>query len=83
MFDIFSIFGAPSISQSDNGREFGNSVINELREMWVGLKLVHGKPRHSRSQASIERAKRDIKEMLTTWLEPNSTTHWGFGLQFV
>ena len=45
--DIFSIFGAPSILQSDNGREFVNSVITELSVMWDGLKIVHGKSRHS------------------------------------
>ena len=45
--DIFSIFGAPSILQIDNGREFVNSVITELSAMWDGLKIVHGKPRHS------------------------------------
>ena len=46
LFDIFSIFGVSSILQSNNGREFVNSVIKELREMWVGLKLMHGKPTH-------------------------------------
>ena len=46
LFDIFSIFGVSSILQINNGREFVNSVINELREMWVGLKLMHGKPTH-------------------------------------
>ena len=68
LLDIFRIFGAPSILQSDNGREFVNSVITELSAMWNGLKIVHGKPRHSQSQGSVERANRDIKDMLMTWL---------------
>ena len=80
LLDIFSIFGAPSILQSDNGREFVNSVITELSAMWDGLKIVHGKPRHSQSQGSVERANRDIEDMLMTWLQSNSTTHWGDGL---
>ena len=37
LLDIFSIFGAPSILQSDNGREFVNSVTTELRAVWDGL----------------------------------------------
>ena len=41
LLDIFSILGAPSILQSDNGREFMNSVITELSAMWDGLKIVH------------------------------------------
>ena len=42
LLGIFSIFGAPSILPSDNGREFVNSVIAELSAMWDGLKIVHG-----------------------------------------
>ena len=83
LLDIFSIFGAPSILQSDNGREFVNSVITELSAMWDGLKIVHGKPRHSQSQGSVERAKRDIEDMFMTWLQSNSATHWGDGLRFI
>ena len=66
MLDTFSIFEAPSILQSDNGRQFVNSVITKLSAMWDGLKIVHGKPRHSQSQESVERANRDIKDMLMT-----------------
>ena len=43
--------------------------------MWVGLKLVHGKPKHIQSKGSVERANRDIEGMLTTWLQSNSITH--------
>lgn len=41
LLGIFCTFGAPSI-QSDNGREFANSVIEELGSMWSDLKIVHG-----------------------------------------
>ena len=47
LLDIFSMFGAPSILQSDDGWEFVNSVVTGLSVMWVGLELVHGKPRHT------------------------------------
>ena len=69
LFDIFSIFGAPSILRNDNGIEFVNSVITKLSAMWDGLKIVHGKPRHSQSLGSVARANRDIEEMLMTWLQ--------------
>ncbi|KAK3911558.1 SCAN domain-containing protein 3 [Frankliniella fusca] len=39
---IFLDFGAPSILQSDNGREFANAVINSMQEMWPELRVVHG-----------------------------------------
>ena len=83
LFDIFSIFRARSILQSDNGRGFVNSVITELSEMWVGLKLIHGKPKHSQRQGSVERVNRGIKDVLTTWLQSNLITHWCDGLRFV
>ena len=60
-----------------------NSVINELCAMWDGLKIVRGKPRHSQSQGSVECAKRNIEDMLMTWLQPNSTIHGGDGLRFI
>ena len=83
LLDVLSIFDAPNILQSDNGREFVNSIIDEHRSMWEGLKRVHGKPRNSQSQGSVERANRGIEDMLKTWLHSNATTHWADGLRFV
>ena len=51
--------------------------------MWDGLKIMHGKPRHSQSQGSVERGNRDVEDMLMAWLQSNSATHWGDGLQFI
>ena len=58
-------------------------VITELSAMWDGSKIVHGKLRHSQSQGSVERANREIEDMLMTWLQSNSTTHWGDGQRFI
>ena len=71
------------VVQSDDGRKFVNSVITELSAMWDGLKIVHGKARHSQSQGSVERVNRNIEDMLMTWLQSNSTTHWDDGLRFI
>ena len=51
------MFGAPFILLSDTGREFANNTIQNLADMWPGMKLVHGKPRHSQSQGSVEKSK--------------------------
>lgn len=83
LVDIFSIFGAPNILHSDNGREFCNETLNSLCRLWDGVKLVHGKPRHSQSQGSVERANQDIENMLSTWMESNKTASWTEGLRFV
>ena len=60
-----------------------NSVITELSAMWDGLKIMRGKPRHIQSQGSVERANKDMEDMLMTWLQSNSTTHWGDDLRFI
>ncbi|CAI6372620.1 unnamed protein product [Macrosiphum euphorbiae] len=73
LLDIFTTFGAPAILQSDNGREFVNKIINELCNMWEDLKIVHGKPRHSQSQGSVERPNQDVENILATWLQDNKT----------
>ena len=81
--DIFCIVGAPAILQSNNGCEFANFIITELAAMWNDLKIVHGKPRHSQSQGSVERANRHIEYILFSWMEENCTSKWSEGLRFV
>lgn len=82
ILDPFTILGAPVILQSDNGREFVNQIIDSLKIMWPELKLVNGKPRHSQSQGSVERANQDIENILTTWVVDNNTDKWHEGLRF-
>ena len=83
LLDIFTAFGAPCILQSDNGREFVNEIIDNLKSMWPELKIVPEKPRHSQSQGSVERANPDIERILTTWMQDNNTTHWAEGIPLV
>ena len=83
LMDVFLNFGAPAILQSDNGAEFTAKIINELREFWPDLVIVHGKLRHPQSQGSVGRANSVIKNMLIAWLGDNSTNNWTLGLKFV
>ena len=83
LLDIFLLFGAPHILQSDNGREFTANVVKELTEMWPECTLVHGKPRHPQSQGSVERGNADIKDMLIIWMRENNNKSWNIGLKFV
>ncbi|RDD40124.1 KRAB-A domain-containing protein 2 [Trichoplax sp. H2] len=64
LYKIFAIFGAPAILHSDNGREFVNATIEQLKDRWHGCHLVRGKPRHSQSQGSVERANQDVEQKL-------------------
>jgi len=51
--------------------------------MWPDLKIVHGKPRHSQTQGSVERENQDFENMLSCWLESNHTSKCSEGLSFV
>uniref|UniRef100_A0A8C5Q829 Integrase catalytic domain-containing protein n=1 Tax=Leptobrachium leishanense TaxID=445787 RepID=A0A8C5Q829_9ANUR len=83
LLDIFLLFGTPSILHSDNGRDFCNKILESVTQLWPEIKMVNGKPRHSQSQGSGERANQDIENMLTTWMADNQTNKWSEGVRFV
>jgi len=70
----------PFILQSDNGRDFTNKIIQNLADMWPGMKLVHGKPRHFQSQRSVESSNQDVRDMLVACLSDDNTKTWYEGL---
>ncbi|CAF1072263.1 unnamed protein product [Didymodactylos carnosus] len=80
LVNIFSLFGAPTILQSDNGREFVNHIIDSLAELWPGLKIVHEKPRHPQSQGSVEKCNHDIETKLTVWMQEHRNAKWTEGV---
>lgn len=83
LLDIYTTFGAPSILHSDNGREFVNSIITYLNEMWSDVKIIHGKLRHNQNQGSVERANRDIEAILTAWMSDNNSKDWPTALKLI
>jgi transposase InsO family protein len=83
ILDIFLLFGAPNILQSDNGAEFTASIISQLKDLWPECKIVHGKPRHPQSQGSVERANADIRDMTVTWMHENSCKVWQVGIKCI
>ncbi|XP_064086259.1 KRAB-A domain-containing protein 2-like [Macrobrachium nipponense] len=83
LVDTFCDKGAPHILQSDNEREFSNKLVKEVLMKWPERKMVHGKPRHSQSQGSLERANKDIEASLACWMKDNNFTQWSQGLRFV
>ncbi|CAF4164031.1 unnamed protein product, partial [Didymodactylos carnosus] len=34
LVEMFCMYGAPCILQSDNGREFVNEIVEEVKELW-------------------------------------------------
>ena len=57
---IFPYFGVPCILHSDNGRDFGNYVIEGLQAMWhTEIQQVSSRPRHPQS---VERAHQTLQK---------------------
>lgn len=81
LVDIFTLLGAPCIIQSVHGRDFSNGIVNCLRGLWPELKIVHGEP--SQSQENEEQVKKDVKNMLITWMQDRKSSHWSEGLRFI
>ena len=74
------MFSYPHIFQSDNGREFAKQSCKGSDKV---VARIHGKPRHSQSQGSVERANQDVENILACWKKDNNTTSWSDGLRFV
>jgi transposase InsO family protein len=85
---VFSVIGAPTILQSDNGSEFVNAIFASIASLW-GSKQVHGRPHHPQSQGSVENINGRVKAVLQAWIveaEKNgflSPSRWHLGLKFV
>ena len=54
LFELFGLFGAPKILQSDNGKEFRNGFINALINVWPQMKIIHGRARFPQAQGSSD-----------------------------
>ena len=76
------MFGPPKILQSDNGREFVATVINNITELWPGLVIVHGRPRRPQTQGCVERANGDLQIKLGKWLDEHGG-NWSTALKYV
>lgn len=55
LLSISLTFCAPKISQSENSRDFVNSVINKFKFLWPECIIVHGCFKQPQSQRIIER----------------------------
>lgn len=81
--NTFSLFGAPRILQSDNGKEFVAGVIKELASVWSGMMIINGRPRHPQSQGCVERGNGDFTIKLGKWLEANKESGWVAGIPHI
>lgn len=78
--DIMYLFGPPSILHTDNGGEFVSLDSLIQQEGW-STHIVKGRPYHPESQGSVERANRDVLELLKGILLDNVALDWVSALQ--
>jgi len=57
---IFQVEGTPARTVSDNGREFVNTIMQQLHEKY-GIGISHGLPYHPENQGVVERKNRSLK----------------------
>ena len=72
---IVPYFGIPKIFHMDNGREFANSIIENLIESWQSdIQIIHGRPCHPQTQEVIEQAHRTLEQKLATQISSTDTS---------
>lgn len=66
----FAVFISPQdvwgtqIIQTDHGREFVNKLMDQLVTFFPNMQFIHGRPRHSQSQGSVEAAIKTVQNRL-------------------
>jgi hypothetical protein len=76
LITLFYQFGPCKILQSDNGKEFTANVIKNLKNIWPGLVIINGRPRHPESQGSVERENATLCNILGKYMEDRGTASW-------
>ena len=59
--DFISHYGSPKIIQSDNGKEFSNTLFNDYCAEH-DIEIIHSRPRHPQTNGIVERLHKDIKK---------------------
>ena len=65
---LFLTFGLPTVLQCDNGKEFSNSVINDLCARF-NVKLIHARVRHPQPQGQIERLNQTLTRAIAKQMD--------------
>lgn len=81
LFDIFCDFGFPRIVQSDNGREFVNSVLQTTCRLFgVNQRLIS--KYHPQADGKVERVNQTVKTTIVKYFN-NKPAQWPFYVRFV
>lgn len=81
LLHIFSLFGPCGILQSDEGKEFVQSVVKELSIYWKDIPIIIGRGPNGHLRP-VDRDKTDFITTLEKWMEFNGPS-WSQGLPHV
>jgi hypothetical protein len=70
LYHIIADFGVPKIIQSDNGKEFVNSIIHEMKEL-LGIEHRLISPYHPEANGTAEAAVKSVKSLLQKTIKGN------------
>ncbi|CAF1616670.1 unnamed protein product, partial [Didymodactylos carnosus] len=77
---LFFTFGPCRLLHSDNGREFVNKLVVDLKNLFPNMFIVHGLPRNPKCQGFVERANAVLCASLGKWLSSTGSLHWSESL---
>ena len=80
LVDVFTIFGAPRILHSNNGRRFVRMVINELCTIWPELLIVEGRIINTET---ANEANAVVEDTVRKWIVKHPNTGWPDSLKFI
>ncbi|CAF1572089.1 unnamed protein product [Didymodactylos carnosus] len=73
-------FGPCRVLHSDNGKEFINRLVVDLKHLFPSMLIVHGRPRNPKCQGSIERANAVLCSAIGKWMSCTKSNHWSDSL---
>ena len=73
---LFDVEGAPDILQSDNSKEFVNSLIKQLSNEF-GFCIIRGRPYTPKHQRQVENLNKTVKAYLRKLLQSFDTEEQG------
>ncbi len=71
----FQNFGVPAELQSDNGKEFRNTLIRDYCNE-LNIRMIHGRPRNPQAQGQVERVNQTVKRWLAKSLNGVTEKRW-------
>ena len=80
LLEIFLVFGAPAIIQSNLGRAFCGELISEVKKLLPNCAFVHG---NVTDKQSMENENEELKNLIDNWLVKNGTRDWPLALNYI